>query len=304
MRRAEVLKAGVALLLAVVSPLSLAGAIVEQEPNNTISTPNLTTGVGPLLIDGTIGTAFDEDWFSFLAIGPAGGALTIDSFVRVTVTRPVAGSVVCFEAQMPHLFSVTGCGFSPAVVDLPIANSGIGQIRMRIVYTGGDTGPYHIAIRGAATGGAPPAAIVGTAGDSPLYRFNTGTAHFYTAQESEKEYVRFNFPHWTLEGVAYFVGNQPAPDKSPVYRFNTGSYHFYTISASEKDYVLANFPQWKFEGIGFHAYRELQPQRLPVYRFNTGSSHFYTASEEEKAYILGNLSWQYEGIAYHARAVP
>ena len=42
-------------------------------------------------------------------------------------------------------------------------------------------------------------------GTYPVYRFNTGITHFYTASEVEKNYVLANFPTWTLEGVGFYA---------------------------------------------------------------------------------------------------
>jgi hypothetical protein len=165
----------------------------------------------------------------------------------------------------------------------------------RVVNGVADIGAFESAFAPAGSGTVPIA----------LYRFNTGTYHFYTGSEAEKSYVEATFPSWTLEGVAYYVYETPQANTLPVYRFNTGSYHFYTISQSERDYVVANFPSWVLEGVAFYTYQNSVAQTLPVYRFNTGLDHFYTISEGEKAYALATFpDWILEGVAYYARESP
>ena len=95
----------------------------------------------------------------------------------------------------------------------------------------------------------------------PVYRFWSGlyNHHFYTASESEKNYVIATWPNiWSYEGVAYYVSPlsgdsnyQCAPGQNPVHRFWSDSFHghFYTASESEKNYVIATWPNvWSYEG--------------------------------------------------------
>ncbi len=96
----------------------------------------------------------------------------------------------------------------------------------------------------------------------PVYRFWSDKlrAHFYTALESEKDFVIATYPDvWALEGVAFYAwldGQQP-PGTSPVYRFwseKLGS-HFYTIDEAEKERVIKDYPDvWAYERIAWHAY--------------------------------------------------
>jgi hypothetical protein len=135
----------------------------------------------------------------------------------------------------------------------------------------------------------------------PLYRFNTGTYHFYTDSEAEKGYVLQRYPNWEFEGIAAHVFAVEVIHTAPVYRFNAGTYHFYTIDPAERDYVVATFPSWSQEGVAFFTFASSQPGALPVYRFNTGGAHFYTMSVAERDYVLQNVpSWQLEGIAWYA----
>jgi len=88
---------------------------------------------------------------------------------------------------------------------------------------------------------------------SPVYRFNTGTYHFYTISAAEKDYVQAAFPQWAFEGIAFYTYPTITAGTSPVYRFNTGGQHFYTISEAEKALVQATFPAWVLEGTGYYA---------------------------------------------------
>jgi hypothetical protein len=139
----------------------------------------------------------------------------------------------------------------------------------------------------------------------PVYRFNTGSYHFYTASETEKNYVLATFPAWRLEGIAFYADSSPTGHDVPVYRFHTSNYHFYTASESEKNYVLANSPWFVLDGVAFYASPSTSPTTLPVYRFNAGTYHFYTISESEKSYILANVpSFRLEGIAFFTQPAP
>jgi predicted phosphodiesterase len=96
----------------------------------------------------------------------------------------------------------------------------------------------------------------------PVYRFWSASlrSHFYTVNESEKDWVIQTYPDvWTFEGVvfyAYPAGRQPA-GTMPVYRFWSGSLrgHFYTASDSERFKVLSGYRSvWQDEGVAWYAY--------------------------------------------------
>ncbi|MBN1361467.1 MAG: hypothetical protein JW993_12790 [Sedimentisphaerales bacterium] len=96
----------------------------------------------------------------------------------------------------------------------------------------------------------------------PVYRFwsDRYTAHFYTIDESERDYVLATYPGiWTYEGAVFYAypeGQQPDGTR-PVYRFWSPvlGCHFYTIDDAERDYVLATWPDtWTYEGIAWYAY--------------------------------------------------
>ena len=83
--------------------------------------------------------------------------------------------------------------------------------------------------------------------------FNTRTGiHLYTISEAERDYIIDNLPHYSFEGVKFYVHATQATDTTPVYRFfnNVRGGHLYTISDAERD-ALLQLPQWDFEGVKF-----------------------------------------------------
>ena len=97
-------------------------------------------------------------------------------------------------------------------------------------------------------------------GAVPLYRFyrTDRDVHFYTANESEKDYIVNNpwATTWNFEGVAFYVYpvSHSGADRL-VYRFyrTDRDVHFYTANESEKDYIVNNpwATTWNFEGTSF-----------------------------------------------------
>jgi M6 family metalloprotease-like protein len=225
---------------------------------------------------------------------PAGTAIT---FTAVVAGASPTGTVT---------FSVGSCG--------AVSLTGTGNARSaNCVVTGLGAGTYSITASygGDAANVASSATLAQTVTDAtvtsrvPVYRFNTGTYHFYTASESEKNALLASMPGWTLEGIAFYADAGSVAQDLPVYRFNTGTYHFYTISEAEKNYILANIPGFVLEGVAFYASAVSGAQLLPVYRFNARTYHFYTISEAEKNYIIENIpGYTLEGIAFYARGSP
>lgn len=93
----------------------------------------------------------------------------------------------------------------------------------------------------------------------PLYRFwsNRNKAHFYTANEMEKDKVIETYKNdpdgWAYEAIAYYVyGKDFTGPSLPVYRFwsNQNRGHFYTSSETEKNLVIDKYTddQWLYEG--------------------------------------------------------
>lgn len=96
----------------------------------------------------------------------------------------------------------------------------------------------------------------------PVYRFWSPIlgGHFYTANQSEADYVIANYwGVWGFEGVvfyAYPTDYQPE-GTYPVYRFWSpiSGRHFYTMDETEKEYVIANYASvWIYEGIVWYAF--------------------------------------------------
>ena len=94
-----------------------------------------------------------------------------------------------------------------------------------------------------------------------MYRFWSAklSSHFYTVNESEKDWLIAEYAHvWTFEGVAFYAyppGSQPIW-AIPVYRLwsPTKMDHLYTISESERKNLLTNFSNmWTDEGIAWYA---------------------------------------------------
>ncbi len=96
-------------------------------------------------------------------------------------------------------------------------------------------------------------------GTVPVYRFWSSkyNGHFYTASQSEKDYVSSHYPSnvWNYEGITFYAYPAQEANTTPVYRFWSNQYngHFYTSSQSEKDYILSHYPSnvWSYEGIAW-----------------------------------------------------
>ena len=233
---------------------------------------------------------------------PATASNTVTFTATVTGTNPT-GTVAFAESGNTisgcAAVALTGAG-NARTAACAISSLAPGTHSITAAYSGNGA-------NGASSSGALSQVINATPAtqSSPLYRFNTGTYHFYTISDAEKAYVLATFPSWKYEGIAYYAFQTVAAGTAPVYRFNTGSTHFYTISNAEKDYVIATFPGWKLEGIAFYTYPAATTGTSPVFRFNTGTYHFYTISTAEKAYVQATFtSWVLEGIGYYARTAP
>jgi C1A family cysteine protease len=147
---------------------------------------------------------------------------------------------------------------------------------------------------------------------SSVYRFwsDQKQGHFYTASESEKDYVIANYPSyiWKYEQVGYKCFSSQQSGTVPLYRFwsDQKQGHFYTASESEKDYVIAHYPEyiWKYERIAFYVYPVgYTGPATTVYRFwsDRNQHHFYTTSAAERDYVIDNYPddvWMYEREAY------
>jgi hypothetical protein len=98
-------------------------------------------------------------------------------------------------------------------------------------------------------------------GTVPLYRFwsDTYRGHFYTASQSERDYIIANYPTsvWKYEKIAYYVypASNDVPNTIGVFRFWSTSkgHHFYTANPIEREIVIADYDDWiwKYERKAF-----------------------------------------------------
>ncbi len=145
-----------------------------------------------------------------------------------------------------------------------------------------------------------------------IYRFWSAKnkSHFYTASETEKNYVIENYDEdvWKYEGIAYTIPNTFEIGMTSLTRFWSKKHqgHFYTASNEETMYVIVNYDNdtWKYEGVAYYVYKEQQPNTKPVYRFWSAKNkhHFYTASEIERDIVIEKYddnTWKYEGVAWY-----
>jgi hypothetical protein len=96
----------------------------------------------------------------------------------------------------------------------------------------------------------------------PVYRFWSAPlgGHFYTMDETEKNYVMETLSDWwTFEGAVFaaFPESNHPDDTYPVHRFWSESlgHHFYTMDEAEKQYVIEHYPDvWTYEGVAWYAY--------------------------------------------------
>ena len=244
-----------------------------------------------------------------------GGARAVSSVALASSPNPsLAGDAVTLNATVTGVaptgsvaFSLGGCPAAPL--------AGTGDARTATcTLTGLAAGTYVVTATysGDAGNSAATAALTQTveaaptaAASIPVYRFYTGTQHFYTGSESEKNYILSTSPGWRYEGIAFYALAAPGPGTWPVYRFNTGAFYFYTIYDVEKNYILANVPGYVLEGVAFNAYVTQFAGTLPVYRFNAGSYYFYTISEFEKNAVLASYpTFKLEGVAFYAKPSP
>lgn len=97
---------------------------------------------------------------------------------------------------------------------------------------------------------------------SPVYRFwsDSKQGHFYTINESERDYIISNYPQniWRYEGIAY-CAHKDQVTSTPIHRFwsDTQQGHFYTANEDEKNQIISNYPTnvWRYEGVAFWAFQ-------------------------------------------------
>ena len=141
-----------------------------------------------------------------------------------------------------------------------------------------------------------------------IFRFFDSEAgvHFYTGNETERDFVVDNLTNYELENSNFAsVDPDSVDNESDIYRFlNTGTGgHFYTADEVERDFIIDNLDEFVFEDVGFSAFETNVENTIPVYRFfepNLGI-HFYTAEESERVFVEDNLdNYNFEGIAFYA----
>lgn len=95
-------------------------------------------------------------------------------------------------------------------------------------------------------------------GTVPVYRFfqlNSVGSHFYTASQTEANYLIANEANqWKYEGVSFYAYPPGTSGTDAVWRFvnNYNGSHFYTSSQAESNYVQQSLSaEWKFEGETF-----------------------------------------------------
>ena len=140
-----------------------------------------------------------------------------------------------------------------------------------------------------------------------VYRFFMPSqgGHFYTTDETEKNYVIDNLSNYQYEGESYQAVHPQVESAEEVYRFfnpQTG-FHLYTTDEREKEYITNYLDHFTPEGIVFHAYPTQISGSIPIYRFYEPilGTHFYTEDEAEMISVRENLTnYNYEGIAYYA----
>lgn len=90
-----------------------------------------------------------------------------------------------------------------------------------------------------------------------IYRFFNSTTggHFYTANETERDFVIDNLDDFVFEDLAFSAFETNIDDTIPVYRFfeTTTGVHFYTANETERTFVAENLSNYNFEGIAYYA---------------------------------------------------
>lgn len=131
-------------------------------------------------------------------------------------------------------------------------------------------------------------------------------AHFFTADEAEKNSIIATDRNWRHEGrafAAYDLGTGCGAGTTAVYRFYSVPFrsHFFTVNVAEKDAIVAADRNWSYEGVAYCAPATGTAGSTPLHRFWSPvfGKHFYTANTAEKDMIVAtDRNWVYEGEAY------
>ncbi len=94
-------------------------------------------------------------------------------------------------------------------------------------------------------------------GAQPVYRFFNPTivAHFYTASDTERDFVQTQVPQLHYERIAWWVPAQTYEGTRPLfrfYRYSTGA-HFYTLDAVQRDQLRSN-PDFLYDGLAYYVW--------------------------------------------------
>ena len=97
---------------------------------------------------------------------------------------------------------------------------------------------------------------------APVYQFwsDRYTSHFYTIDETEKEWLIEKHTEWTYLGIAFYAYPPDAQPTGavPVYRFYSSKEkrYLYTLDESEKNDLIDNQSKvWAFEGVAWYAFQ-------------------------------------------------
>lgn len=126
-------------------------------------------------------------------------------------------------------------------------------------------------------------------GQTKVFRLYRNNRHFYTVDESERDYLIAN--DWTFEGVGW----RAPKNGHPVFRYRSGSSYLWTMDANERAALSGD--GWTKEGIAF---RSSVKKAVPVYRLYKDGDRVYTANKNELKALL-KAGWRDEGIACFGR---
>lgn len=141
--------------------------------------------------------------------------------------------------------------------------------------------------------------------NSPIYRFQNANipGTYLYAGEEESNSIKCNYPNFTEEGFAFYVGIEPGDDLIAMYRFQNSNIAGTYLYAGEEESVniRENYPNFIEEGLAFYVYGAMTDKGQDIYRFqNTQLPGTYLfVGEEERRNILQNYpGFTEEGVAF------
>lgn len=284
----------------------------EDTANNTAATAPQTGNLsGTQTFNGFVGRSDRQDWYNF--------RLASDDQVSLNLTGLQDNAdLELYESNGTTLILRSQNG-GTADESLNNVNLNAGNYLVKVVSNntsanlqdgGAASTSYTLNLTQGTTGGGGGGGDTDPLTGVPVYRFfNTfaGT-HFYTASETERNFVRDNLTGFNYEGAAFAASDGSSPQGTAVYRFlnNNNGTHFYTISAIEADFVRNNLTNYNYEGVAYQAFNQQAEDTVPLYRFfeSTSGTHFYTASAQERDFVQQTLSnYTYEGVGYYVHDI-